>query len=332
MTRKISPQFYLSPLRDRTVVNLLLIEGAEDKSHYIWIKNMSSLVAHSTNSKSETFVCNYCLHPFSSAKLLDDHVKYCQRHPAQATRYPDPENPDERFLKFKAHKKQFYLPFYLVCDFEAFLTPVVEDETVEPPAKKRKVEGKTKVENEHVVSGFACKRVSNIPEYETPIVVYSGPDPMAKFFEHIMQENKEIGELMSKNEPMLPLTKEEKKNYSKETMCPYCKDPFTRRNHKTRHHCHITGRFISAACNNCNLQLKLRGRKRQTKTVDGVETETFDYFLPVIFHNLKNYDAHFIIRNFQSKYVEHVDDKSGKVTYDDVNGIPNNTEKFMKNS
>jgi len=152
---------------------------------------------------------------------------------------------------------------------------------------------------------------------------------MTRFIEHIMQESQVIGDLMSEDEPMLPLTKEEKETYGRDTMCPCCKGPYDVKNRKTRHHCHITGRFISAACNNCNLQLKLRGRKRQTKTVDGVETENYDYSLPIIFHNLKNYDAHFIIKNFQRKYVEHVDDKSGKVTYDDVNVIPINTEKFM---
>jgi len=129
-----------------------------------------------------------------------------------------------------------------------------------------------------------------------------------------MQESQVIGDLMNKDEPMLPLTKGEQTAVKAETMCPHCQGPFSAKNRKTRHHYHITGRFISAACNNCNSQLKLRGRKRQTKTVDGVETESYDYFLPVIFHNLKNYDAHFIIQHFQRKYVEHVDDESGKVT------------------
>jgi len=158
------------------------------------------------------------------------------------------------------------------------------------PPKTRDFLGecKTKVVDEHVVSGFACKRVSNIPEYETPIVVYSGPDPMAKFYEHIMEESNVIRDLMSKSEPRLPLTKDEKKNYRKETWCPYCKEPFITQNHKTRHHCHISGKFLSAACNNCNLQLTLRGRRQQTKTVDGVQTESYEYFLPVIFHNIKH--------------------------------------------
>jgi len=122
----------------------------------------------------------------------------------------------------------------------------------EPCAKKRKVKGKVTAVDEHIVSGFACKRVSSVPEYETRIYVYSGPDSMTRFFEHIMEESKIIGQLMSKNEPMLPLTKKERKANREETMSPYCKDPFTSENRKVHHHCHVSGRYLSPACNNCN--------------------------------------------------------------------------------
>jgi len=39
-----------------------------------------------------------------------------------------------------------------------------------------------------------------------------------------------------------------------------------------------------------------------------------NYFLPIVFHNLKCYDGHFIIKNFAKKYVEH-HGKVEKVTY-----------------
>jgi hypothetical protein len=328
---------YNSPLRGRKhTVNLLLIEGAGNNSHYIWIKNMSRLVAHRTAHDGETFVCNYCLRPCSSADILERHVELCQRHPPQATRYPDP---DQSVLEFKATHKQFYLPFYLVCDFEAFLVPVQEQQETdygdEPSAKKHKVEGNTKAVDEHVISGFACKRVSSVPEYETPIYVYSGPDPMTRFFEHIMEESRVIGRLMGRNEEMLPLGKEEKRAYKEETVCPYCKGPFTESNWKVHHHCHVSGKYLSPACNNCNLQLKLKGRRRHPVMEDDfegdgdAENQDSEYFIPIIFHNLKNYDAHFIIKHFQRKYIERVDDITGKVTYDDITVIPLNTEKFL---
>ena len=52
------------------------------------------------------------------------------------------------------------------------------------------------------------------------------------------------------------------------------------------------------------------------------------FFLPVIFHNQKNYDSHFIVKHFEKRYVEHRN-TSKKVSYDDVKVIPLNSEKYM---
>jgi hypothetical protein len=48
---------------------------------------------------------------------------------------------------------------------------------------------------------------------------------------------------------------------------------------KYRDHCHITGKFRGAACNKCNLDYNYK-----------------NFRLPVIFHNLKGYDSHFILQ------------------------------------
>jgi len=47
------------------------------------------------------------------------------------------------------------------------------------------------------VYGFACHRVSEFPEYQTDPVVYSGPQVMDKFYEHIMKESQVISDLPS---------------------------------------------------------------------------------------------------------------------------------------
>ena len=118
---------YCSPERQRAYhINLLLLSESEtDKRHYIWIKNMSRLVAGRTNRQHATHVCNGCLHPFSRKEYLDRHIPECMRNPPQRVLYPNPEDEDECTLKFRAHYKQFRLPFYLVCDFESFLSPAV---------------------------------------------------------------------------------------------------------------------------------------------------------------------------------------------------------------
>ena len=67
---------------------------------------------------------------------------------------------------------------------------------------------------------------------------------------------------------------------------------------KVRDHDHLTGEYRGAAHNKCNLKYGWRHVK-----------------IPVIFHNLKGYDSHFIIKAFES-------DKKIKC-------IPNSTEKYI---
>jgi len=85
-----------------------------------------------------------------------------------------------------------------------------------------------------------------------------------------------------------------------------CHKEFTSDNYKVRHHCHVTGKFIDACCNKCNLQLKLKG-----------------VFIPVIAHNMKRYDAHHIVENLRRKHVEN------DAGFEEVTVIPTNTEQFI---
>ena len=117
---------------------------------------MSHLVARRTKHDGQTFVCNQCLHPFRNKDTLDSHVPNCQRHPAQDVKYLDPKKPKESVLEFRKYAARFRLPFYLVCDFESFLTPIDPNEDVD--ATKA-----TNLIDEHNVCGFACHRVSEYP-------------------------------------------------------------------------------------------------------------------------------------------------------------------------
>jgi len=116
---------YVSKERDRRHhVNLFLIEGPDDTRHYVWIKNVSRLVAGKTKSGHATFVCNHGLHPFYTKDVHDRHVPNCQRHPAQDVKYPDPKKPKESVLVFRKYAARLRLPFNLVCDFESIRTPL----------------------------------------------------------------------------------------------------------------------------------------------------------------------------------------------------------------
>jgi len=96
---------YRSPEREREHhVNLLLLEDADNppKLHYVWIKNMSALVCHRTKHYGVTFVCNSCLHPFTSQRVIDNQIPYCIQNEPQQVVYPNPQNEKECVLKFRS--------------------------------------------------------------------------------------------------------------------------------------------------------------------------------------------------------------------------------------
>ena len=77
------------------------------------------------------------------------------------------------------------------------------------------------------------------------------------------------------------MTDENETIFQKATKCHICEKPFSEKDIKVRDHCHITGKFRGAAHQDCNLkQIKPENVK-----------------IPVIFHNLRGYDSHFIMQS-----------------------------------
>jgi len=240
-------------------VNLLLLSKG-DKFQYTLIRSLSRLVGDRSQHDGKTFVCPYCLHPFSLKHCRWNHLPECSQHPAQRVEYP---KVGHNILKFDKIQHMFPVPFILYADFESFITP----------------------SGEHEPSGFCCLRVSKFPQHDHNIYTYSGDNVLQQFFTHINNEQTEINKILSTDLPMDPLTDEEARTHNAATVCFTCEQPFTSDNYKVHHHCHITGKYIAPVCNNCNLQLK--HRKHNDK-----------YFIPLFMHNARSYDSHFIIKNF----------------------------------
>ena len=72
------------------------------------------------------------------------------------------------------------------------------------------------------------------------------------------------------------MNEEEEYLFQKSNSCCICKKLIDNDEEKVRDHCHVTGKFRSAAHKICNVNFQL------TKKV------------PVIFHNLRGYDNHLI--------------------------------------
>lgn len=81
------------------------------------------------------------------------------------------------------------------------------------------------------------------------------------------------------NATMMELTAEECENFKNADRCHMCKKRFLSTEARVRDHCHRTIHFWGATHSSCNLNYRS------------------SRLIPVIFHNLSDYDAHVIIRN-----------------------------------
>ena len=88
-----------------------------------------------------------------------------------------------------------------------------------------------------------------------------------------------------------------------QTDCYLCKKPLLQKNYRdaVKDHCHITGKYRGAAHSNCNLKLRINPRTDQ---------------IPVIFHNLRGYDAHHLMQAMANLKKE-------------VKCVANNMEKYI---
>jgi len=130
------------------------------------------------------------------------------------------------------------------------------------------------INDEHIPSGFAFIVVRDgLIIHEE---VYSNKNVMDVFFYKLFEIYKYLKSEMSVNIP-LTMTLEDEIVFQSAINCHICNKPLLL--NKVRDHCHMTGQFKGAAHNECNLNYKI------TKKI------------PVIFHNLKNYDGHLIMQH-----------------------------------
>ena len=82
------------------------------------------------------------------------------------------------------------------------------------------------------------------------------------------------------NKPLV-MTDEDEANLAKATKCHICGKAYTKTDTRVRNHCHITGNYRGSVRQDCNLKLCINSKELK---------------IPVIFHNLRRYDSHFIMK------------------------------------
>ena len=288
-------------------MNLLLI--TEDKNkHYILIKDFNRFMFNQTKYEGSKHFCMHCLQCFSSERVLNNHKDNCiQVNGTQAVKMPDEDN---NILKFNNFHKQQPVPFLIYADFEAITEKI---SGCLPNDSKSYTEAYQK----HTDCGFGYKVVCCYDnKYSQPLKIYRGEKAVFKFMEYLLDEVKYCKKIMKKefNKP-LRMTKENEEKFQKANECHICNKKYTNEDIKVRDHCHITGKYRGSAHQECNL--KLRVNPEEIK-------------IPVIFHNLRGYDSHFIMQEIGAivKKYEYTN-KKGQKCQMNINAIPNNMEKYI---
>ena len=297
---------YVSKEKYEDHMELLLVTKDENK-HYVLIKDFNKFMYNQTKHKERKHFCMYCLQCFSSERVLNNHKDICiQVNGEQAIKMPDKDN---NILKFNNFHKQQPVPFVIYADFEGITEKI-------HGCQQNNESSYTEAYQRHTDCGYGYKVVCCYDDkYTKPIQIYRGEKAVYKFMENMLEEVKYCKKVMKTffNKP-LKMTKEDEEKFEKAKECHICDKKYTEKDIRVRDHCHITGKYRGSAHQECNLKLRINPQEIK---------------IPVIFHNLRGYDSHFIMQEIGAIVKNNTYTKNGKEIKMDINAIPNNMEKYM---
>ena len=126
-------------------------------------------------------------------------------------------------------------------------------------------------------------------------VIYRGEKAVYKFLEAMLKEVRYCKDVIEKefNKP-LEMTEDDEEKFQKADRCHICEQKYEENDERVRDHCHITGKYRGSAHKHCNLNFQITDK------------------IPVIFHNLRGYDSHFIIQEIGEIIKKHKYKETGK--------------------
>ena len=298
---------YISKEKYEKHMELLLITEDENK-HYVLIKDFNRFMYNQTKHEHKKHFCMHCLQCFSSEEVLNNHKNNCiQVNGEQAIKM---SNKNNNTLKFNNFHKQQPVPFVIYADFEAITEKI---SGCQPNNNKSFTDAYQK----HTDCGFGYKVFCCYDDkYSQPLKIYRGEKAVYTFLEYMLDEVKYCKKIVKQqfNKP-LKMTKEDEDKFKIADECHICNNKYTDEDIRVRDHCHITGKYRGSAHQECNL--KLRVNPEEVK-------------IPVIFHNLRGYDCHFIMQEIGAIVKEYeYTNKKGQKCQMNINAIPNNMEKYM---
>ena len=214
----------------------------------------------------QRYFCQNCMSGFSKKEYLVKHISLCTN--PQRVILPQP---DSAFLKYEQYDKQVKYPYIAYADFETLA---------------RKTDSLQSEYQLHQAISFGIICV----DYKKTIVYkeyYTGKDCAERFLQTCIALEIFVKECIKKNTKPLRMSEQDEQRFLNSTHCHICNGPFVI-NDAVRDHDHFTGEFRGAAHSTCNISFQV------------------PYKLPVVFHNLKGFDAHLIIQAINKDLISSV--------------------------
>ena len=282
--------------------------------HYAWIPDMDAIVSRWRKDKNGKWfknnglLCYNCFLFFSNEEVLQHHQEWCHSSTGQIKSLPMAGET----VKFTNIKHQILQPFFFVYDFETYNTPVPTESACscgKESGKSTKCAHKTKVITEHVPFAFGLIMVSRYGQVVEHIS-YLGDDAAEQFVRTVLRLEKKYKALVNDTNVPLIKTSEVVAAFDKAKVCHICNKPF-KFGDKVFDHDHLTGEFVGAAHNRCNL-LRVEVKDKLTGLA----------------HNNIGYDLHIVLRALTAMK----DSESDQLTFEGkpitLEGIALNKQKF----
>lgn len=263
----------------------------EELCHYVWIKDPNHFVSRTVSAHNR--VDQICFDCFQFVRKEEMASHQCGVGFQTKIYCPNADvNGAPPTLQFKGWRKSMEVPVMIIADFEATNKKIC--------VRKGEHSMKTSVQE---CASFAFLPVPTIMNKEgnqyvpDPMEIYSGPDAAIKFLDRVVQYcRRNYWKKIHKHIDMKTLTVKQQQEYDNAEECCICDQPgdweatykdvdsdgnrceVERNRTKVRHHNHFNGKFIGAAHSDCNIKAS------QWPNVS------------VIFHNLKGYDSHFLLK------------------------------------
>ena len=228
--------------------------------------------------------CANCFLRFRSSKSLQLHYEMCKHARHQRTSTMQTKHGKKPIIKFKKHKNRFELPIVGFADFESILKPCT-NQTCEqcnsfPCICAKSFSVETQQHSVFCYSLIFVDKAGKVFREES----YTGQDAIKHFLKTLQECEKDLIAKMRRFRKCSRLKPVQESLFLTSSVCHICRKDFTCSDTKVRDHCHMTGEFLGAAHQTCNL---LR-----------IDTEE----IPIFFHNGTRYDFHFIIAQLDARF------------------------------